>query len=120
MMISFRQKSGLEVVLQNACHGSHIIFPVFPLKIALFTTPITQFVSILPIIFVMLLKNAHTIVLQDGATCRQAKSFAGDAYMRPLPLPCATISVLRSRHEEVKTILPNAGDVFTAGLLGDQ
>jgi len=60
MLVSFRQKLGFEVELQNACHEPHLIFSVFPFKIELFTTPSTPFVSVLPIIFVTLLKNAQT------------------------------------------------------------
>jgi hypothetical protein len=62
MMISFRQKSGFEVVLQNACHGPRTILTAFALRMRLLTTPSIPSVIVLPIIFVMLLKNAQMLV----------------------------------------------------------
>ncbi len=78
--------------MQDACHGIHLIFPVSTLKMELFMTPNTQSVSTLLIIFVRLLKNAHTEVElceippvpQGGATRRRTESFGRNAYMRSL------------------------------------
>ncbi len=70
IFVSFHWKLFGEVLLQNACHGTHPIFPVSTLKMELFTTPDTQSVSMLLIIFVTLLKNAPAFA--EAASRRQA------------------------------------------------
>jgi hypothetical protein len=123
MMISFRQKSGFEVVLQNACHGSQSIFSVYFLKMEPFPTPKTQSVSTLLIIFVMLLKNAQMqIELCEIPSTGLLKSVVGNG-LKPFPtavLLCAAINLPCAWRWESMAILRNAGQASVFQQLRNQ